>query len=423
MTRFLVIGAFAVWIGCGMIRFVASPPLGHDEAQYALAARDRVEHQPRRWIYASAGMEVVGAPGVLAGGSDRALRVLPMLLGLGLLVAAWRLAVVLGGADAAAWAVAVLAGTTPLSRFQIDLLSDLPAAACLVAALAILIGELRRAGGPRWRVVAIAPLCAAALYLRYGSCIPLAIIGVATLAFGGLRRQLVVAAAAFALVVRPSLVHALLVSSTVPPSGGGLATYVAHPVAYLGVLGTVLAVLALAGAWRDRWLLYATLIAVADVVALGLETRAHSRYIALAIVLLVAVGAAVARELGARLAAPVRRALAAGCAVAVAASWSFAIRAAWVARDHREAGMAATLAAAEAITRDARGRPCTVIGRHTTQLEWYSGCRAAFEPAGRTYVVRDDTGGPDQPALVPGVSLLHAVNVDVIRASSPASAD
>jgi hypothetical protein len=416
----LVVAAFAVWIACGAIRWVASPPLAHDEAHYALAARDRLAGDPPRWVYVSIGAEAIAMPGILAGGSERALRVLPMLLGLAFLFAAWRAAAVLGDETSAAWTVAVLAGTTPLTRFQIDLMSDLPSAACLLGTIAILVDELRRPGGPRWRIVAAAPLAAAALYIRYGSCVPLAMIAVATLAFARIDRKLVVTGVAFAaLVVRPSVVRTLLVSSTVPPRGGGVSGYAAHPLAYFGALATCLFVLAVAFGWRERWRLYATVLGVADIVVLGIETHAHTRYVALGIALLVAAGCAAACDLVRK-----RRALIAGALIAVTASWIGALHAAFTARAHRIAGMRGTLAAAAAIDRDAAGRRCTVIGRHSTQLEWYSGCRAAYEPDGLTYVVRDDTGGPDQPELsaYTGTPLLHTQNVDVIRVSAPASA-
>jgi 4-amino-4-deoxy-L-arabinose transferase-like glycosyltransferase len=421
-VKWLVVGAFAVWVSCGLIRWVSVSPLSHDEAHYALAARDLIAGRPARWTYMSVGTVAIGAPGIAMGGSPRELRLVPALLGLVFLACAWRVAAVLAGEESAAWAIAVLAGTTPVTRFQIDLMSDMPSCACLLAAIAILVGELRRERGPRWRIVAAAPLAAAALYLRYGSVVPLAIVGIATLGFARARGKLVVTGLVFALCV-PPLVHTLLVSAGVPPPESGLATYAAHPIAYAGALATPLAVIAVAGAWRDRWWLYAAAIGAADILALGWETHAQGRYILLGVVLLVAVGTAVARDFALQLAGPVRRALATLCAMAVIASWIAALAAAWGARDRRIAGMAATLAAADAIHRDARGRACVVVGRHTTQLEWYSGCRIAYDATGLAYVVRDDTGGPDQPAPVRGTTILHTPHVDVTRAATPASAD
>jgi hypothetical protein len=422
MRRFLVLGAFAVWIGCVAIRWTMNPPFGHDEARYALAARDALAGEPARWSYVPVGMDLVAAPGLLAGGSLRALRVVPALLGLAFLVTAWRAAAAITCEDAAAWAVAVLAGTTPVTRFQVDLLSDQPAAACLLAAIALVVTELRRR--PRWRIVAAGPLAAAGLYVRYGSCLAIAIIAIATVAFG--RRKLlcppvIITALAFAALMRPSLLHTLLVSSTVPPQGGGLVEYAMHPIAFAGLLATPLVVLAVVGAWRDRWWLYATLIGIADVVALGLQTRAQCRYIVLGVVLLVTAGCAVARDAGAQIAGPVRRALAGLCLMAVVGAWLAAIAAAWGACDRRIARMKVTLAAAEAIAHDVRGRQCEVIADHAVLLEWYSGCRAVTQRGPRTYLVRDATGGPGQPTLEPGALVLHAPNVDVIRVSAPAS--
>jgi hypothetical protein len=408
-ARLLVAGAFAVWTTCAAIAWISAPPLSHDEARYALAARDRVAGDPPRWVYVPIGMEVLAMPGLLAGGDERALRVVPALLGLAFLVAAWRCAAAIGDEASAAWTVAVLAGTTPLTRFQIDLLSDLPSAACLLALVALLVRECR--GPTRWRVLAAAPLAVVALYVRYGSCVPLALIGLATLAFAGVRAKLVAVAAVAAAAAYP-LVGALLASSTVPPRGGGLAAYAERPIYYFGLSAVPLVALALAGGWSERWRLYATVIGVADIVALGIETQAQTRYIALAIVLLVAVGAAIAREILSEY-----RAVVAVCAAAVIASWAVAIYQAWTARSRRIDGMEPTLAAAAAIRRDAAGRPCNVVGRHNTQLEWYSGCRAGFGPAGWTYVVRDDTGGANQPdlAAMPGTPVLHTPRVDVVR--------
>jgi hypothetical protein len=411
----IVIASFAVWIACAAIRWVSAPPLGHDEARYALSERAHLADEPRRWEYVPVGMDVLAAPGVLAGDTERSLRVIPALLGLAFLLAAWRVAAELGDETSAAWAIAVLAGASPLSRFQNDLLSDLPSAACLLAAVAVLVHELRRPPPVRWRVVAAAPLCAGALYIRYGSCVPIAIIAVATLVFGGVRRPLVAAVVAFAALVPPSMIHTLRVSATVPPHGGGLTSYVAHPVIHFGVLALPLFALALAGGWRDRWRLYATVIAVADIVALGFVTQPQARYVVLGTVLLVAVGAAVAREL--RLAPSIRRAAATVALVAIIGSWIVNLGIAATERARRTRGMAATLAAAAAIARDAAGRHCSVIGRHNKQLEWYSGCRAVYHAAGLSYVVRDDTGGPDQPDLASyrGTLVLHAPKVDVLR--------
>jgi hypothetical protein len=48
-------------------------------------------------------------------------------------------------------------------------LNDIPTTVCLLAAVAIVIDEVDREGGPTYRLCACAPAFAAALYLRYGS--------------------------------------------------------------------------------------------------------------------------------------------------------------------------------------------------------------------------------------------------------------
>ena len=221
---------------------------------------------------------------------------LPALLGLAFVAAAWFAACRLGGRDAAAWTIAVLVGTTPLVRFDVELLSDLPSAACMLALVGVLVGELR--DRPGWKIVACAPLAIAAVYVRYGSCVAVAIIGATALAFGhrAIRHRpwpVLVTAVVVVLAVLP-LHHTLAVSAKVPPSTPGLVDYVTRPFWYFGALAPPLMLLALTT--RDRWRRFAVIIGVADIVVLGLETAAQTRYVVLALGLLVAVGAAELRE-------------------------------------------------------------------------------------------------------------------------------
>src|SRR5207302_3098063 len=64
-----------------------------------------------------------------------------------------------------------------------ELLGDLPATAAVVGAIAIALRELSRPQGPRYRLMATAPLLAASLYLRYGNAAVIAIVIVASLGF------------------------------------------------------------------------------------------------------------------------------------------------------------------------------------------------------------------------------------------------
>lgn len=346
---------------------------------------------------------------------EQVLHVIPAVLGLAFIASAWFVAVRLADRDAAAWTIAVVVGTTPLVRFDIELMSDLPSAACMLAIVGVLARELRDRA--TWRLCLCAPLAIAAVYIRYGSVVPVALIAATALAFGwrALARNPwppLVAVAAVVLAVLP-LHAALAFSAKVPPATHGLADYLRHPIWYFGALAPPLMLLALTT--RDRWRRFAVVIGAADIVALGIETAAQARYVVLGLVLLVAVGVAEARDRLGR--TRHRRTFGIVCGIVVGTSWLVALYAAFAIRERRITGMAPTIAAAMAIRADAHGARCEVIGRHFTQLEWYSGCRAVstVSPGVRTYVVRDDTGGPAQPQPLAGIPILATRHVEVTR--------
>ena len=346
---------------------------------------------------------------------EDALHVLPALLGLAFIASAWLAALRVADRETAAWTIAVVAGTTPLVRFNVELMSDLPSAACMLAMVAVLARELR--DRPRWWLCACAPLAIAAIYVRYGSCVPVALIGATALAFGwrAIGRHpwpALVTAVAIVLAVLP-LRHTLLISAGVPPATKGLGHYIRHPVWFFGALAPPLMALSLTA--RDHWRRFAVVIGAGDIVALGLETAAQTRYVVVGLVLLVAAGIAELRDRVMR--TQHRRQIGIACAIAVAASWVVALAAAYTQRPRRNRGMATTLAAAAAIRHDDHGMPCELIARHGTQLEWYTGCRSvlAATPGARTYIVRDDTGGPGQPPPIPGARILATPHVEVTR--------
>jgi 4-amino-4-deoxy-L-arabinose transferase-like glycosyltransferase len=430
-TRVLLVGAWLTWIVCSAVHWTSGAPLGHDEARYAIASRDLLAGDDARWAYVPPGMQVIAMPGVAGGGGERALRLLPVLLSLLFLLVLERIARAVGTRETAAWTVALAAATGPLVRLSSDVLSDIPSTGLLLVTAFLVFRELARPDGPT-RVILWAPVAgAAAFYVRYGSCIPLAIIaGLAVVGTprGIVRRPLLVVAtlALFVLLLAPHLIHSQLttgsplgtlrLSATVPKGfGKGLAEYAAHPVRYLGVFTVVLLPLSFAANHRVRLLLVA--LAVLDVLSLGIQTSAQARYVFLATSLILVAGpAAVARLRAPRIAANVALA-------AVVLGWAFQIRGALQYRQVRVDGMSATILAAAAIRDDNRGAPCYVLGRHDTQLEWYTGCEYALVlPAQRTkplYAVWDNTGGPWQPAIAslpPSRSVLHVPGVvEVVR--------
>jgi 4-amino-4-deoxy-L-arabinose transferase-like glycosyltransferase len=439
--RVLLATGLAVWIANAVIVVATRVPLGHDESEYANAASGWLAGEPARLFYLSPGMDAIAAPGILLGGSDLAMRLVPALIGLGFIASVWLLARRVAGADTAAWAVWLLAASRPFTKRTADLLSDLPAATCLVLATWIVITELSREHGPRWRLVAAAPLGAAALYVRYGSCVPIALIATFALAFGwpALRRRpgpaLATAGAFLALLVPHAIsaVHLtgsplgiLLESSTVPGesfAGSGLTTYLTgNPIQQYGlVLAPVLVIAVVSpaivrdrepglapgeqerrrrcGGNRARLLIWA--LGIGHIVVVGLVTIAQTRYIFFGLALLAIVGADAIRKLVAR--SLLARRVAAGGAV-LALGWSSFVATNAGRKQARveRHSYADTLAAAAAIRTDAAGAACQVFGRHDQQLAWYSGCDwpIVFDPAAiphvRVYAVRDTRADPGE---------------------------
>ncbi len=402
-----------VWIVNAAILWLSASPLGHDEAQYVLAAHDLVAGEAPRWFYASSGMSVIALPGAIAGG-EIAARFPTFVLGIAFVLAAAGLAWRTYGAMTAAWVVGVLAGMRSVMGMSADLLSDLPATAFLLAGTLVMITEVVQRTEPiRWRAMIAAPLLACALYLRYASCIPIALLGIATLAFGAraiARRPLpiVATAAAFLVLLVPHLRYAyaetgsplgiLLASKDVPGKtwfAQGLATYVtSNPIHYYGLLAApvILAGLAAIVRFKDRATALLWSVAVADIVVLGVVSHAQARYIFFGLTLLVILGVEAIRGwIGER------RVLGIGCAIAVAVSWVLVATGQVKRSAHRWETTEVARVAASTIAADRGGVVCQVVGDAFAQLEHYSGCRSSSWPWDlhqRVYVVRTPTSLP-----------------------------
>jgi hypothetical protein len=312
----------------------------------------------------------------------------------------------------------------------------------------VILGELRPgpAGArgpeacPRWRIVLVAPLLAAALYLRYGSCIPIAFLGAAWLVFGWrelVRRPapMIATAALLLLLLVPhartaieltgSPLGILLENRRVVPNryvGEGLVAYLtSNPFVRYGWLTPPILIVGIAslpalvrsGARRAAFL---WVVAIHGIVVIALITEAQVRYIFFGITLLVILGVDAIRGAIGRRPPRARRVIAACAAAAVAAVWGGVMHGQLRYGASRAASAdAPTFAAAAAIRADAAGRRCEVLGQHDPQLEWHSGCRAAQvvaypAPGVWLYVVRDWTPGW-QPELSGGPGR-HTVILD-----------
>jgi len=166
----------------------------------------------------------------------------------------------------------------------------------------------------------------------------------------------------------------------------------------------------------DRVLTVVQLLAVAQIVALGLVTEAQPRYVAFAIVLLVICGVAAIRRMAARTHPRTHDRLAIIAAVLVVLGWIFCLIHDHVVRERRIAFTIAPRLAAAAIRADAGDAPCEVVGRPTAQLEWYCRCRVSVaihpDAAANRRIYSVHTDGSAEP----GTTIFYAPGlVRVVR--------
>ncbi len=441
ITAIAAIGGFAVWIANAIVRWAQAVPLGHDEARYALDARDFLAGGAPRFLYSAPGMTLVPVPGLVAGGGERALRLLPLVLGVVFLACVWRLARKTLGAPTAAWTVALLAGSPQLSQHSSELLSDLPSTALLLLAISVLVTEAARPEGPRWRLVWIAPLLAAAFWIRFGSAPAIAIIGGVFLVAGWRAWRVrpwpvCLAVVLAALLVLPHFYRSwqltgsplgiLEMSREIPGEAHGLAGYLRSPLSHYGasigvaMLAGLVPIRAVSARGRDRTRLALLAIAVAQIVVLAYTTQAQPRFIYLATVLLVMLGVDTLRACGERVGHTARLPASVVALLAVAFMWVNAFENAVgdYAASRIEKYSVTFIASAVIKADHAASQPCDVVAPDDrTRIEWYSGCRAimyAADSEGRLYLVGDGLGQTPLPeggrwlAIVPGV-------VDVVR--------
>jgi 4-amino-4-deoxy-L-arabinose transferase-like glycosyltransferase len=395
----VVVAGVTFWIVNVLLRWSLGVPLGHDEARYALDANEVLNGEPTRFLYSPPGMTLVAMPGLLAGGSEYALRALPIGLGLAFLWTVWWFARTVGSERTAAWSVAVMSTSPSMPTHGGELLSDLPSAACLLAAITLLISELSQGEGLRRRIVWVAPLCAAAFYLRYGSAAPIAVIG-AVFAIVGWRAMLrrpwrvVCMVVLFVLLLAPHAIRAreltgsvlgiLDLSAEIPGEAEGVVAYLREPFAKYGFAIAPLMVVGLIAPLlrrRERFARALQLVALGQISLLAATTQVQPRFIYLATVILTVLGI---DALVRMLAAPrTGRAVSIGMlgivVLALAVANLAGARTSYpVARRDKNAR---TLIAASTIrgVRDASRRCEVVAGRDRTRLEWYSRCRVLID--------------------------------------------
>src|SRR5262249_43408050 len=144
--RKILLVAVTAWLVVAILALVTGPPLGHDEAAFATAARGGAPP----WLYRSIGVIWIAKVGVALGGADLAARIASVALGVSVVLATYLAGAALSGARTGAWAAAAIATAHPMVIRSAELIGDLPATACMVAGIAVLASELTRGDGPRW---------------------------------------------------------------------------------------------------------------------------------------------------------------------------------------------------------------------------------------------------------------------------------
>jgi 4-amino-4-deoxy-L-arabinose transferase-like glycosyltransferase len=392
----------ALLIGFAVHLVSIDAPFAHDEAVYAIGGKSLVTGvgADQYSIYRPVGMRLLAAPGALLGDGEAGFRAFSIAWSVACLVAFWLAGRRMVG-GAAGWTVLALVTSLQLQRRSAELLSDLPSLTFIFALIWLLAGEVERAGGPRRRFLWIAPLAAAAFYVRYGSLLVLVAVAAAAIAVWwrpliASRGRILAAAGLFAALMVPHFAHSLAATGSLSGIlaaghqaanrsyfGEGLAFYArtfpdrpgGYVVAALLIVGLVWGALHLARARRgdhiDRAVAFAFLAALLHTLLIGIDVHGEPRFIFFGMMLLAllgvhAVGAAVAHQPRVRVGA-----VAAALLLAAASLMTHRrIAGQVVARDR---GRQATLETAQLLRARGEGS-CAVMSTEAPLLTWYGGC-------------------------------------------------
>ncbi|HEX6129454.1 MAG TPA: glycosyltransferase family 39 protein [Candidatus Limnocylindria bacterium] len=403
----LLLAAFAAIVLLGLLR---EPPFTWDEAVYALTARHWLLGTPDSgWgPHRPLVLSALGVLPMLVGSEEWLFRLIGLAFGVGAVAATWYLARALAGPVAGLLAAATVAAIPSVGWDAGLLLNDVPATAILVAGTGMLWRIMERPAPIGWSLLWLAPIAAAAFYVRYGSIISIAALGLVAMVIWPSRlaagwRPVLLSAGLLVVLLLPHAIFAsqltgsplgiaFTAQSNARPDfpGAALVQYVAWlPGPLMGLVPAALAVLGLAGAAyrlagaaaRGRWdagarcLALLVLPALIQVAVLGLAVLPQGRYIYFPLVLLAVAGVVVLAD-GMRIRGPkVGRAIRDVSVFAVAVSLV----------------AAGALVAESADTRIARsgwerelGRfigamtdgDCAVLASDVPQVTWYSGCAA-----------------------------------------------
>jgi 4-amino-4-deoxy-L-arabinose transferase-like glycosyltransferase len=319
----IILCGFLVVVG---IALADNNAFGYDESVYALLARHWIDGGPiSGWgIHRPILLSVLGLIPALLGGHEWAFRVVGILFGSATVVAMWYFGRGAGGSAAAP--VAALAVATA-SSFQVEsstFLTDVPSTFLLLLLAGLLWRDLSGSRPIGRRFLWLAPLAAAAFYLRYGAIVGIGALVIATTVASPHRliaswRIVTATAGLFMLLLVPHLVLATatlgtpwgvisLAEANAAPTGGQVAfsQYLGLlPWSLMGPLGgplaigglvTIIATLTIGRRSASppiapRLASFIGLAVLAQVVILGILVHAEIRYLFFPTLLLVVAGA------------------------------------------------------------------------------------------------------------------------------------
>ncbi|MEP7082560.1 MAG: hypothetical protein ABI841_06240, partial [Chloroflexota bacterium] len=397
-----------VLLALPILRFVSLEQiLGFDESIYAATSRSWVLGTPNSaWSSdRPPGISVLGAP-IAWSGWDAGLRLIGLGFGLGAVVAGWALGRRMAGPAAGMLAALLIAAVPGLQLNAGLFLTDVPSAMLILCVMLVAWWQLEERPRPDRGLLLLAPLVAAAFYVRYGSVIPMLFLSATALLLWWGRLiaawRLTLATVGLLLVLLvPYLVQSTLMNgdplaiflsaqSLASPAYPGEA--LAHywrllPSELAGVVGAwflLLGVLAWPmwiltrgiGDRRVRAQTFLLLPAVGQLVLLGIVALPQVRYVLLPLMLILIAGSVTAVDLGMLLSHAWRRTLLVGAVVAIVVT-AIGSAAVMMRLQAEVTPLSMHLVdAARVIRDDAAGRSCSILGYPPPELVWYSGCAA-----------------------------------------------
>lgn len=379
--------------------------LGHDESAYALKAKHWIEGTPESgWnLHRGIAMSAYGYVIFEFGGSDAALRSWGIAAIVGLAVATWILGSRVGGRLVGPFAAIAVVSSPILLRRSTEYLSDVPAAALLMACMVIIWREFVRRNTPTYGLLWLLPFAWAAFYIRYQSVLSLALIAVTV---GVLFAQkLKVGWRPVALTAGIGLVGLLphfwfatyetgsplgILTFTADVAGReyygeGLVDYfllMGWPLAaFLGPIAAVFFVWWLLEGWGDATqrltCLFLFVPTVGQVLALGILSHGEARFIFFPLALTLVGGITGFLHVSRSWKAEWRKAISLGLVVLMAGS--LALSATYVRNSvgRRIAETEVVLLSADAIRETSGDAACGVMTSYQPQITFYSGCVTA----------------------------------------------